>query len=75
MGTKYRPMSDHSILAETDRELYLGTLEEIYRRIEQARIFIQSGATQPAIESAALQLRIVIELIVMASLVTNRAKV
>lgn len=71
----YRPMSDHSLLAETDRKLYLGILEEIYRRIEQARIFIQRGATQPAIESSALQLRIVIELIVMASLVTNKAKV
>ncbi len=68
-------MAPDDLISEQDRKLYLGLLEDMYRRIEQARAFLQSGPKQPALESAALQLRIVIELIVMASLVTNRAKV
>lgn len=68
-------MAPDSLIPEQDRKLYLGLLEDMYRRIEQARVFLQPGPKQPALESAALQLRIVIELVVMASLVTNRAKV
>jgi hypothetical protein len=69
------PVTSDDLIPEQDRTLYLGLLEEMYRRIEQVRVFLQPGPKQPALESAALQLRIVIELIVMASLVTNRAKV
>jgi hypothetical protein len=68
-------MADNNLLPDSDRKLYLGILEEIYRRMEQTRTFIEMGATQPAVECAALQVRMVIELIVMASLVTNRAKI
>ena len=68
-------MAPDDLIPEQDRKLYLGILEDMYRRIEQARTFLQPGPKQPALEGAALQLRIVIELIVMASLVTNRAKV
>lgn len=69
------PMAPDDLIPEQDRKLYLGLLEDMYRRIEQARTFLQPGPKQPALESAALQLRIVIELIVMASLVSNRANV
>ena len=68
-------MSDNDrLIPEQDEQLYLGVLNEIYGRIEEFRA--ASGSTNlRGIEYCALQLRMALELIVMGSLVTNKAQI
>jgi hypothetical protein len=65
---------EHPISAE-DRERYSEILKEMGTRMRGAREYLAEEPTVATIEYAALQLRKVVELIVMASLVTNRAAV
>lgn len=65
---------DLRLIPEQDEQLYLGVLQQIYGRVEEFRA--ASGSTNlHGIEYCALQLRIALELIVMGSLVTNKAQI
>jgi hypothetical protein len=65
---------DDRLIPEQDEQLYLRVLREIYVRVEAFRA--ASGSTDlHGIEFGALQLRMALELIVMGSLVTNKAQI
>ncbi len=58
-----------------DRERYSKVLEEMAHRLRGTRKHLESPPTIATVEYAALQLRKVLELIMMASLVTNRVAI
>jgi hypothetical protein len=58
-----------------DRKRYSEVLEEMSVRLRGAREYLDGEPTVATVEYAALQLRKVLELIIMASLVTNRIAV
>lgn len=53
--------------------LYAATMNEVWSRLSAARDFVGGAATWPRLESAALQLRTIIELISLAALVPHSA--
>ena len=57
-----------------DQERYCAVLRQIQERLEAAKEWLDKGATPRNVEYAAFHLRMVLELIVMGSLVTNRAR-
>ncbi len=63
---------EHPVSAE-DRARYSEILKEMSARLRGAREHLAGPPTVASVEYAALQLRKVVELIVMGSLVTNRA--
>ncbi len=65
---------DHPVSTE-DRKRYSSVLEEMAHRLRGAQEHLDAEPTIATVEYAALQLRKVLELIVMASLVTNRVAV
>jgi hypothetical protein len=69
-----RMTDDDSLIPEQDEQLYLGVLQQIYNHVEEFRA--ASGSTNlHGIEYCALQLRMALELVVMGSLVTNKAQI
>jgi hypothetical protein len=65
---------EHPVPPE-DQALYAQVLMETVTRIQGARTYLSGDPTRATIEYAALQMRMTLELIVMGSLVTNRAAV
>jgi len=65
---------EHPVSTE-DRERYSKVLEEMAHRLRGAREHLDADPTVATVEYAALQLRKVLELIMMASLVTNRVAI
>jgi hypothetical protein len=58
--------------AEDDRDLYIRLLDEQRLRSQAAQWLIESGLTYPNLESAALQMRFMLELVPLGALVANR---
>jgi hypothetical protein len=58
-----------------DRGLYVEVLMQIAERLEAAEQWLDLGASTRNVEYAAFHLRMVLELIVMGSLVTNRERI
>jgi hypothetical protein len=65
---------DDRLIPKQDEQLYLQVLQEIYVRVEAFRA-VSASTDLHGIEVGALQLRIALELVVMGSLVTNKAQI
>jgi len=63
------------LVTPDDRERYAAVLTEIVARTQAARAYLNQEATSATIEYSALQMRMVLESIVMGSLITNRAHI
>jgi hypothetical protein len=68
-------MSDDHPVSLEDRERYSNVLKEMGQRLRGTREHLDAEPTVATVEYAALQLRKVLELIIMASLVTNRVAI
>jgi hypothetical protein len=58
--------------ADDDRDLYIRLLDEQRLRSQAAEQLIGAGLTYPSLESAALQLRFMLELVPLGALIANR---
>lgn len=65
---------EHLVPAE-DQQRYLEVLEDVVSRLLAVKAYAKNEPAQPTVEYCALQMRMVLEQIVMGSLVTNRTHV